>query len=743
MVADSHAVLPGKCVALLVVGLLLSGVAASARGQGRAVLTGTVVDARDGTALIGAHVHLRNSETSDLAGRTVTDSDGNFQFDRIRPGRYVVEVQRLGYKERQVPMTIEAGDARILDVELELETASLETVVVSASRHPERVLEAPASVSVLEPERLRREVTTSSVEALRSLPGVDVAQTGVDRREVALRGFNGVFSSTPYVLIDNREAGAPFLGLNTYSIMPNMSLDLTRVEVVRGPASALYGPGASGGVVHFFSTNPFRHPGTDVSVAGGSRQYLEAQIREAGVINGTVGYKVTGQFGRANDWSLSPQTPQDAAELSRYYRYGPDEPIPAGRRTVDRQLRRDPDVRKYHANGMLTYRLGSETRLSLRGGYGVLTSPLQTSIGTIQADGLAHSYTQARLETPSVSAQVTFDHNEAEADLYRYRTGTTPIEESWRWDGQATYRFGLSALNTDVTLGGDVTATRRSGVSDLAAGVDAVNETGVYAHTTTPLASDLSLHLATRADYSNITDDLHLSPRSALVFTPSARHAIRAGYNRSVSPPAANLVFGTRLTAGLSPELRTITHMVELGYKGALTDRLWVDLDGYFAKKDNVMATQQVDPLTYRATGPIEYAGVDAALELHPTPALTTFANVSYVSKESFTTPTPDVALNAPSFKVRGGVDYGLPAGFSIGATVHHVDGFPVRSGPYVGTVSAYTLLDMRAAYNVPSVPGLHLTLTGKNVLDNRHREFVGAPPLGRMLMARLTYELP
>jgi iron complex outermembrane receptor protein len=154
--------------------------------------------------------------------------------------------------------------------------------------------------------------------------------------------------------------------------------------------------------------------------------------------------------------------------------------------------------------------------------------------------------------------------------------------------------------------------------------------------------------------------------------------------------------------------------------------------------------------LTYRNFGEVEYWGVDASIEVDITDTFTTFGNVSYVSDDFFdneeldeTDTSLSLALNAPAFKTKGGFDYGLPPGFSVGATVHYVDGFPVRSGPYVGDVQSYTLLDVRAAYNVPAVPGLSLTVTGKNVLDNRHREFVGAPPLGRMLMGRLTYELP
>jgi iron complex outermembrane receptor protein len=153
---------------------------------------------------------------------------------------------------------------------------------------------------------------------------------------------------------------------------------------------------------------------------------------------------------------------------------------------------------------------------------------------------------------------------------------------------------------------------------------------------------------------------------------------------------------------------------------------LWLDLAGYYEEKKNVIATEQVDPLTYRRAGPIEYWGVEAALEAHPTSVLTAFANVSYASDDSFTSADPDVALSSPSFKLRGGVDYGLPAGFSVGATAHYVDAFPVRAGPYVGTVDSYTLLDVRLRSTVPSVPGLSANVTAKNVLGNEHREFDG-----------------
>lgn len=101
------------------------------------------------------------------------------------------------------------------------------------------------------------------------------------------------------------------------------------------------------------------------------------------------------------------------------------------------------------------------------------------------------------------------------------------------------------------------------------------------------------------------------------------------------------------------------------------------------------------------------------------------------------------MALNAPSSSVKGGANYGLPAGSSVGATAQFVDQFPVRWGPYLGSVDAYTLLDMRAGYRIPAVPGLRIDVAAKNVLGSEHRKFVGAPGVGHQVIARLTYELP
>jgi iron complex outermembrane receptor protein len=155
--------------------------------------------------------------------------------------------------------------------------------------------------------------------------------------------------------------------------------------------------------------------------------------------------------------------------------------------------------------------------------------------------------------------------------------------------------------------------------------------------------------------------------------------------------------------------------------------------------------------LSYRNFGNVQYWGIDASVQVQATDRLDAFANVSIVSDDFFDNDELDeeetslsLALNAPSFKAKGGLDYRFEGvGLSVGASGNYVEGFPVETGPYVGEVEDYFLLDARLGYDLPPISGLSANLTVKNVLNNEHREFVGAPELGRMIMARLTYELP
>ncbi|MEF8817796.1 MAG: carboxypeptidase-like regulatory domain-containing protein, partial [Salinibacter sp.] len=143
---------------VLVIALLVGLASPAAAAQDWGAVTGTVVDAADGASLVGARVRLRRAGAPTVVRAGQTGAAGAYAFPRIRPGRYVLEVSALGYQRRQIPLTVELGDSPSVDVELRRDPFSLETVVEAPSRRRQRLLDAPASVSVLEPVRIRRAV---------------------------------------------------------------------------------------------------------------------------------------------------------------------------------------------------------------------------------------------------------------------------------------------------------------------------------------------------------------------------------------------------------------------------------------------------------------------------------------------------------------------------------------------------------------------------------------------------------
>jgi iron complex outermembrane receptor protein len=102
-----------------------------------------------------------------------------------------------------------------------------------------------------------------------------------------------------------------------------------------------------------------------------------------------------------------------------------------------------------------------------------------------------------------------------------------------------------------------------------------------------------------------------------------------------------------------------------------------------------------------------------------------------------------DVSLNAPQTKGSVGVRYRDAAhDFTAEVQGRFVEGFPMNTGVFIGRVPGYGLVDANMEVAFPWVAGASLSLTAYNLLDKMHREFVGAPEIGRLVLARLTYQI-
>ena len=251
-------------------------------------------------------------------------------------------------------VTVEAGATVTADAALEAVTISLSEIVVEgASRAPERIVEAPAAISVVPPEVLQNvSITGQAPLALQAVPGVDVVQSGVNDFNVNARGFNSSLNRRVLVLQDGRDLAIAFLGSQEWNGMTQPLEDLGKVEMVRGPGSALYGANAFSGVVNI--TTPDRPRGDRHQAhawrAASSRPSGATCATRASSPDDRFGLRVNAGYNRSDTYTRT-RTRLDGTSLQREYAEATDEPVGLVRevRPLDGQTRRSRHRRRASA----------------------------------------------------------------------------------------------------------------------------------------------------------------------------------------------------------------------------------------------------------------------------------------------------------------------------------------------------------------------------------------------------------
>ncbi len=211
--------------------------------QGKIV--GTITD--NGTAIPLVNISLKNS----IKG-TSSDENGNYELDGIDPGRYVFLATALGYKNFQTTLVLTADEVLTLNFELIPSIESLDDIVVTGTLKPVSRLESPVPVEVYSPAFLQQNPTANIFEALANINGVrpqincNVCNTG----DIHINGLEGPYT---LVMID----GMPIVsGLGTvYGLAGIPNSLIAQIEVVKGPASSLYGSEAVGGLINVITKN--------------------------------------------------------------------------------------------------------------------------------------------------------------------------------------------------------------------------------------------------------------------------------------------------------------------------------------------------------------------------------------------------------------------------------------------------------------------------------------------------------
>ena len=512
----------------IIVGITLSAIPAAAQSGS---ISGRVTAAGSGQPVAGARVEATASGRT--GGTATTDENGQFRIANLTAGSYSLTVARIGYQLQRIDGIVVGPTTATIDVTMPLLGSILEQVVTTASRAPEKVLDAPASVSVVNEKEINERPSITVTDHIATLPGIDVARGGLMQANVVARGFNNIFSGALLTLTDNRFAYVPSLRVNIPYLIPTNNEDIERIEVVLGPGAALYGPNAAGGVLHIITKSPFTSQGTTVTIDGGERDVFRGALRTAGTLGEKFGYKLSYDSFRGNDWRpADPDTLELVARDLRLRRQG-------GEARVDFRPTRGSEI-------IATY------------GRAVAGNAVEpTGLGPGQVRDWTFSSYQLRARTGRLFAAAFLNTSDA-GNTFLLRTLQPIVDKSTQRVGQLQHGFDFG-LRQRFIYGIDYQHTvpeTEGTINGRNEDDDDIEEIGGYLHSITRLTPKLELVTAARLDnHSRLADNV-FSPRVALVFKPTENQNIRATFNRAFSTPSTNNLF-LDLLAGRIPATGT------------------------------------------------------------------------------------------------------------------------------------------------------------------------------------------
>ena len=265
-------------------------------------ITGTVKDAKTGETLPGVNIKVARKAVG-----TNTDFDGNFILKVTETPPFTLEFSMIGYQTAKVEIT---ESNQKVDVSLTENATSLNEIVVSASRTPERIMESPVTVERMDSRAIKNTSAPSFYDGLENLKGVDVNTNSLTFKSVNTRGF-ATFANTRFMqLVDGMDNSSPALNFALGNLLGMSVLDVKTVELLPGASSALYGANAFNGIMFMTSKSPFEDQGISLSYnqgvtnqeAAGTNQLNEFDIRMAYAFSDKFAAKASLSYLDGTEW---------------------------------------------------------------------------------------------------------------------------------------------------------------------------------------------------------------------------------------------------------------------------------------------------------------------------------------------------------------------------------------------------------------------------------------------------------
>lgn len=576
-------------------------------------------------------------------------------------------------------------------LELDVET------VVTGLRRRQDVRELPYAASVITAEDIRRSGARSIPDALRLVPGVDVADLAYGFSSVGVRGFYTTQSTQSLVLVDGRQISDPILGGTYWGCWPFQLEDIERIEVIRGPAGVTWGANATNGMINIVTKDPADQTGLTTYARGGSRgQNIEhlgygfvdgkLRMRVSGEYEGSDGFAKGGSFlrkldddyksGRFGLYGVYTKNPRDTITVS------------AGSAVTDGVFPQslahgffglhNPGAQANYVMSRWDHKLDSDSAYSVSG----YVNDYRTNLG---GDAYDLQYHQFALQ---------FNHTFKPAESHRL---------IWGLDTRADLVDGSNAdphfLDQNRVNSGTI---------------------GLYVEDEWRFAPKWALNTGARIDYESYTG-FQPSARLALSYEPQKDALIYGAVSRAFKSATPGLRFiDMQILDGLMAmqsdrDMDVLSEIAyELGYRKKYFDRLDTQINLYwnecrdaagFVNKlglpDHLLVTNLQDASNY------SLYGVEMEARYAVTRKLTLLGHYTFQFMDWRSSDAPDfsLALNSvspPRHKFMIGPRYDLTDNIHLSSQLYYVDNAraPNPALPFVSkAIDSYFRWDLRAEY--------------------------------------------
>jgi iron complex outermembrane receptor protein len=612
-------------------------------------------------------------------------------------------------------------------------------IVVSASRTEGQLINAPATVSVVSAQTIQNTPSVNIGDLLRAVPGTNVTQVSARDVNVTTRGATSTLATSQLALVDGRSVYLDFFGMVMWDLAATNPNDIERIEVIRGPASAVWGANALSGVVNVITRTPRQaaasgRPTTLTLSAGGFDRNVKGRGQSAGSL-----FTLTATHSQiVNDrWSYRASAGyvfQDA--LPR-----PTGLLPSGTPYPDFP---NSGARQPKVNMRADYDLVGGGRVTMEGGVGGTAGIIHTGIGPADIErGSRLGYLMGRYEKNGRRVAVFTNILRADAaTLLSVGPDRRPIPLDFDTTTFDVEAGDIRAVGTRHALSYGGNYRHNAFDISLAPNGDDRNEGGGYIQDEIFINNTFRWVVGGRLDKFSSIDGAVFSPRTTLLVKPAPAHTFRVSFNRAFrSPSLVNnslditvvtpvtlpvvglFAFPTRAVG--DPELKQETLTAyELGYTGVVNSRATVSAAVYWNHMDDAirftpvatyssaapppgwpLPPQFVPPgvlpsrYSYVNLGTVKDKGIELGVDALATNAVTLFANYSYQWKPVVEFPAPFSVddVNWPA-KNRFNAGFGVNQRRYLGSlSVNFTDEAywqDVLDARFAGTTDSYTLVN-------------------------------------------------